>query len=175
MKGDNITNVVSPHFIGVTDPGVTVELLDGNGQSFSPAIITTSDAVTGAFALPFPTQNPTDGTFTIEAKATNADGSTLGNPLTFTIDTVGPTQVPTLKIDPNDDSGIVGDAITNVRKPHFIGSVTSANPNAIIRLYRADASGNPTGPVLSQTIADANGNYSFQLPRRSTTARSRSW
>ena len=100
----------------------------------------------------------------IEAVATNADGSTLGNPLTFTIDTVGPTQVPTLNIDPNDDSGIVGDAITNVRKPHFIGTVTSANPNAIIRLYRADANGNPTGPVLSQTIADANGNYSFQLP-----------
>src|SRR5262249_19016196 len=119
------------------------------------------------FSLRFPNPNPSSpsGTFTIRAKASNADGSTLGNPITFTIDTVGPTQVPNLNIDPNDDSGIVGDAITNVRRPHFFGTVTSANPQAIIRLYRADASGNPTGPVLSQTNADSNGNYSFTLPQ----------
>ena len=178
-KGDNITNVVNPHFIGVTDPGVKVELLDASGNPFSPHVTTTSDAVTGAFVLQFPTQNPTDGTFVIEAAATNADGTTLGNPLTFTIKTAGPTVVPTLNLDPNDDSGIVGDNITNVRKPHFTGTVSSAtekNPNAIIRLYKADANGKPDG---SGSVADACRRQRQLLvhaaPARSATAISRWW
>ena len=90
VKGDDITNVVNPHFTGVTDPGVTVELLDGNGQSFSPARSSrpaTPSPVRSPSSSP-PRTRPT-GQFTIQAKATNADGSTLGNPLTFTIDTRG--------------------------------------------------------------------------------------
>ena len=124
VKGDNITNVVSPHFTGVTDPGVTVELLDGTGQSFAGPITTPATPSPVRSASSSPTEPRPTGQFTIEAKATNAAGSTLGNSAHVHDRYRGADLVPTLNIDPNDDSGIMGDAITNVRKPHFIGTVT---------------------------------------------------
>ena len=52
------TNIPTPNLIGVTTPGATVELLQADGTSFSPPVITTSDPVTGTFTLTFP--NPTN-------------------------------------------------------------------------------------------------------------------
>ena len=113
----------------MTTPGATVELLQANGKSFNPVVTTTSDS-NGKFTLTFP--NPTDqsGTFTVEAVASNNVGSSpISTPVTFTILIGQPNAPSNFSLSPSDDSGIVGDNITDVRKPHFIGTVEDANGN----------------------------------------------
>ena len=73
-------------------------------QSYKPfaphAITTTSDALTGAFSLQFPNDPASpnydgpfpDGTYTVEAKATNALGSVTSNAVTFTLKTTKPNR-----------------------------------------------------------------------------------
>ncbi|WP_220369774.1 Ig-like domain-containing protein [Paludisphaera rhizosphaerae] len=163
----NYTNKSNPRFTGVTTAGSTVELKYKNSSgvyvSFSPAVTTTAGA-NGAFVLQIPTTP--DGTYTVAAFASNAAGP-ANNPspgVTFHIKTTAPTAPPTLILSSTTDSGIVGDGITNVRKPIFTGTVGAANAGSIIRIYQASSTGAPTGSVLAQVTANASGNYSVQLP-----------
>ena len=48
------TNIATPNIIGLTTPGATVELLQANGNPFSPAVFATSDSVTGAVHFDVP-------------------------------------------------------------------------------------------------------------------------
>ena len=151
------TNIPTPNLIGVTTPGATVELLQADGTSFSPQVITTSDPVTGTFTLTFP--NPTNqaGTFTVEAVASNSNGTSPGKgSATFTIILSKPQAPTNFSLDPNDDTGIKGDDITAVREPHFIGTT---QPNATVELFQVGKS-----TIWATTTADANGNFSVQLP-----------
>ena len=157
------TNIPTPNFIGVTSPDATVELLQGNGQPFNPVVTTTSDS-NGNFTLTFP--NPTDqsGTFTVEAVASNNVGSSpISTPVTFTILIGQPNAPSNFSLSPSDDSGIVGDNITDVRKPHFIGTVEDANgnpeSNVSVELFVA---GNST--IWDTETSNSQGNFSVQLP-----------
>ncbi|WP_168189494.1 Ig-like domain-containing protein [Paludisphaera borealis] len=167
VPAQNYTNKPQPRFVGVTSAGATVELLykDGNGNfvSFNPPVVTTS-AADGSFTLQFPNLG-VQGTFTVKAKASNAAGpaKNLSNGVVFTIKTTGPTAPPTLLLNPYYDSGIVGDNVTNVRKPVFTGTIGAANAGSIIRIYAAQ-NGAPSGSILAQTTADSSGNFSVQLP-----------
>ena len=180
------TNHTNPSFLGTTSPSqsnikVNVELLlydsaSGTYKSFVPAVTTTSDS-TGAFTLVFPSTNHgspiPDGDYIVQAKATytspyNSLGSTYSSPVEFILKTHGPTTSPTLVLQKSDDSGIVGDNITNVRKPHFVSAPgQKVDPNSIIQVYQAplvyDSQGNVTNPVLAQTTATSSGLYSLQL------------
>ena len=73
IKGDNITIMAQPHFIGVTDPGVEVRLLDGTGTVIAGPVFSSPD---GSFTLQFPNPTSTLGQFTVQARATNSKGST---------------------------------------------------------------------------------------------------
>ena len=169
VGGVTYTRTSTPEFIGVTDTSVTsVELLQVSGgvdTPFSPAVITTSiDPITGSFALLLPSSK--DGTYTVVAMATNAVGSLDSSPVTFTIKTHGPTQAPTLALDPVDDSGIVGDNITNVHKPYFMGTVGAANAiGTLVEIFQADSNGIPTGFPLATATPSSNGSFSIQLPK----------
>ena len=151
------TNIATPNLIGVTTPGATVELLQADGTSYSPQVLATADAVTGMFTLTFP--NPTNqaGTFTVEAVASNSNGTSPGKGSTsFTIILAKPSAPGNFSLNPNDDTGIKGDDITAVRQPHFIGTT---QPNATIELFQV---GQPQSGI-PQT-ADQNGHFSVQLP-----------
>jgi large repetitive protein len=116
VGGVTYTKSSTPDFIGVTDTNVSyVELLhviNGVPTPFNPPVITTNiNNLTGAFTLQLP-PGFADGTYTVEAQATNVNGSiVIGSldsaPVLFTIKTHGPSQAPTLELDPIDDSGIV--------------------------------------------------------------------
>ena len=158
VNGVTYTKSSTPDFDGVTDPTAkSVELLqviNGVPTPFSPPVITTQiDPVTGAFHLQLPSSPDSPPSYTVIARATNVKGSTDSNQVSFNIKTHGPTQTPTLSLNPADDSGIVGDNITNVRKPHFIGTIGPANAGSVIQIYQATSQGNPTGPVLATTTA----------------------
>jgi subtilisin-like proprotein convertase family protein len=154
------TNIATPNLIGVTTPGATVELLQADGSSFNPQVITTSDPVTGQFTLTFPNQTKQSGTFTVEAVATNSNGTSPGKGSTsFTIILTPPAPPSNFELDPNADTGIKGDDITSDRVPDFIGT---ALPNATVELFQ-------TPNTLWDTVtADANGNFSVELPHQLT-------
>ena len=92
------TNIATPNIIGFTTPGATVELLQADGSSFSPQVLTTSDPVTGQFTLTFPNPTNQGGMFTVEAVASNTNGTSADSlPLTFTIILTKPTTTEQLQ------------------------------------------------------------------------------
>src|SRR5207253_3001625 len=98
----------------------------------------------GNFILTFPNPLP-DGPVTVQVRATNAFGSTISQPLTFTIDTQGPTLAPGLTILAADDTGIKGDGLTSNRRPRFVGTT---DPGATVELF---SPGNLTVPLATAT------------------------
>src|SRR5262249_43671608 len=147
----------TPNLIGVTSPGATVELLQADGTSFNPQVVTTSDPITGAFTLTFPNPTKLSGQFTVEAVASKNKGTNPGkSSTTFNIILSKPQAPGNFGLDPNDDTGIKGDNITAVREPHFIGST---QPNATVELFQTGKS-----TIWATTTADANGHFSVQLP-----------
>ncbi|OJW21002.1 MAG: hypothetical protein BGO49_30085 [Planctomycetales bacterium 71-10] len=164
VPSENYTSKPTPSFVGVTSRNVAVQLFyTADGVNWLPGQTATSSA-TGAFSIPLTTSGGAplgDGTYRVAAVATNAKGSSTPSPaVTVHIKTTPPTSPPTLTLDPGYDSGIVGDGITNVRKPVFSGTVGAANAGSIIRVYRAGT----TTPILAQATADSSGNFSVQLP-----------
>ena len=121
---------------------------------------TTSDE-NGDFTFQMPTLE--DGTFVLQATATNtANGlMTTGPEYSFQIETQGPTTAPTLTLSSSSITGSVIPNTTADRYPYFIG-VT--DPNDVINIYLANASGQPTGNPLATATANASGNYTVQLP-----------
>ena len=155
--GSDITNIKNPHLIGVTDPNVQVQLFEiVSGQPNILIGTTTTDAL-GNYSIQFPSSP--DGSYTVQAVATNTFGSSSSSLFTFTIKSNGPTMVPTLSLNPADDTGIKGDNITSARFPHFIGV---ADPNSVIKIYQV-VNGVRTSNVLATATADATGKFSIQI------------
>jgi subtilisin-like proprotein convertase family protein len=156
-NGSKITNVKNPHLTGTTDPNVQVQLFQiVTGQPNILIGTTTTDSL-GNYTIQFPSSP--DGSYTVQAVATNTFGSSPSSLYTFTIKTNGPTKVPTLGLLAADDTGIPGDNITSARFPHFVGV---ADPNSIIKIYQV-VNGVRSSTALATTTADANGNYSIQI------------
>jgi subtilisin-like proprotein convertase family protein len=179
--GSLVTNNPAPRIIGVTSPGVSVALvlLQKNGLSTSwaalgitPPAPVTSDS-SGNYSITFPNLGATgNATWTVQTVATNTFGSSnSATNLTFTIKQTLTTPVvlglgttPATGTTPADDTGIPGDWVTSNRFPNFMGT---ADPNAVVQVYRVDTSTTPAtdGPVLATVMANAQGNFSFQLPQ----------
>lgn len=145
-QGQNITNVTTIDLIGMTDPGATLRL---SGSATGNAV---SDA-NGNYSI---TVGPlADGRYTFQVQASNAFGVGNSLQLTVTIDTQGPSLVPTLNILPDDDTGIKGDGVTASTRPRLVGV---AEPGTLVEILDSN------NLILIATTADANGNYSAQLP-----------
>ena len=98
-----------------------------------------------------------EGMVSVEAVASNSNGTTADSlPLTFTIILTKPSAPGNFKLALNDDTGIIGDNITAVREPDFIGTTV---PNATVELFQVGSS-----TIWDTATADANGNFSVQLP-----------
>ena len=150
-KGDAVTSVKRPRFTGVTEPNTLVELLN-----FGAVIATTiSDATTGTYTLQ-PASNLFDGTYSIQARATDlaANSSTSLSTISLVIDSVAPA-VPSIALFIDDDSGLKGDRITSVRQPRIVG--TTEAKATVVLLDAAQA-------VRASTVADAGGAYTLQPP-----------
>ena len=160
--GLNITRINNPHLIGVSDPFVTINIYNSvNGLPSGAPLVTGSTDQNGNYSLQLPVQ--ADGVHKYIATATNTFGTTNSGTITVTIKTSAPTTVPTLMLNPADDTGIVGDNITSSRHPHFIGV---ADPLSTITIYRVV--NNVRVENLGSVKADASGNYSIQLPNALT-------
>ncbi|ENL4977119.1 Ig-like domain repeat protein [Salmonella enterica subsp. enterica serovar Texas] len=128
IKNDNITNSTLPTFIGVAEPGSTVSIY--LGLKHLGEVIVAKDG-TWSYTLTTPLK---DGEYNITATATDIAGHTsaMAN-LPFTIDTR--ISYFSAEIDTTDDSGIVGDNVTNNTRPTFTGKT---EPNAIISVINSE-------------------------------------
>ncbi|EBZ6221466.1 Ig-like domain repeat protein [Salmonella enterica subsp. enterica serovar Saintpaul] len=128
IKNDNITNSTLPTFIGVAEPGSTVSIY--LGLKHLGEVIVAKDG-TWSYTLTTPLK---DGEYNITATATDIAGHTSATAnLPFTIDTR--ISYFSAEIETTNDSGIVGDNVTNNTRPTFTGKTES---NAIISVINSE-------------------------------------
>ncbi|EAU0372057.1 TPA: non-fimbrial adhesin SiiE [Salmonella enterica subsp. enterica] len=128
IKNDNITNSTLPTFIGVAEPGSTVSIY--LGLKHLGEVIVAKDG-TWSYTLTTPLK---DGEYNITATATDIAGHTSATAnLPFTIDTR--ISYFSAEIETANDSGIVGDNVTNNTRPTFTGKT---EPNAIISVINSE-------------------------------------
>ncbi|EKA2227066.1 non-fimbrial adhesin SiiE [Salmonella enterica] len=128
IKNDSITNSTLPTFIGVAEPGSTVSIY--LGLKHLGEVIVAKDG-TWSYTLTTPLK---DGEYNITATATDIAGHTSATAnLPFTIDTR--ISYFSAEIETTDDSGIVGDNVTNNTRPTFTGKT---EPNAIISVINSE-------------------------------------
>ncbi|EFT9425652.1 Ig-like domain repeat protein [Salmonella enterica] len=131
IKNDNITNSTLPTFIGVAEPGSTVSIY--LGLKHLGEVIVAKDG-TWSYTLTTPLK---DGEYNITATATDIAGHTSATAnLPFTIDTR--ISYFSAEIETTNDSGIVGDNVTNNTRPTFTGKT---EPNAIISVINSETGG----------------------------------
>ncbi|ECP2882502.1 Ig-like domain repeat protein [Salmonella enterica] len=162
IKNDNITNSTLPTFIGVAEPGSTVSIY--LGLKHLGEVIVAKDG-TWSYTLTTPLK---DGEYNITATATDIAGHTSATAnLPFTIDTR--ISYFSAEIETTDDSGIVGDNVTNNTRPTFTGKT---EPNAIISvinsetgeevIFKANDKGEWTFNFTSDSVEGVN-NFTFTV------------
>ena len=147
-----VTNLTQPVLFGTTNAGVTItvsefEEVNGTFVAFGPSYVLTSGVnADGSFSFPFLNPNPSNspnppvlnGTFQVFVQAEYTQfpglGSTMSNTVTFTIDNTTPAAVKDFRLNPADDTGIVGDNITTDRTPHFIGTASAGDTIELVQL-----------------------------------------
>ncbi|HAB3714650.1 TPA_asm: Ig-like domain repeat protein [Salmonella enterica subsp. diarizonae] len=145
VKDDNITNSTLPTFIGVAEPGATVSIYIGIKHLGD--VVAAKDG-SWSYTLTEPLK---DGEYHLTATATDIAGHTSEtSDLTFTIDTR--ISYFSAELDPADDSGIVGDNVTNNSRPIFIGK---SEPNTTINVKNSE-----TGELVVLK-ANAEGEWQF--------------
>ncbi len=127
VNGDGITNVSSPHLTGTAQAGMTVKLYIGG------VLAGTAVATGGTYTIQ-PMSAQADGRYAVTATVTDANGNTspASAALLLTIDTKAPAAPPAPSLFANDDSGLVGDGITNVSAPRLTGTAVAGST---VRLY----------------------------------------
>jgi len=148
--GDGITQIRRPRVIGRVAPALTVQLVDAGGLVLG----TTTAGVDGSYALA-PTSDLADGPHALRARALDGAGNVglSSGILTLTIDTSAPSAPAAPALLMADDSGAVGDGVTNVNRPRLVG-VTE--PNAFVLLTTAG------GAFLNWAVAGADGSYTIR-------------
>ena len=159
-----VTRINTPHIVGKTDPNVSVSIFaSANGAPTGPALGTqaATDA-NGNYSIQIGLPNGLpDGSYTVQAIATNNLGSTTSAPFSFTVKTHGPTIAPTLNILPADDTGIKGDGITAARRPRFTGTT---DPGVNVQLINASNGAVLATGASNPSTSTTPGAYTIILP-----------
>ena len=142
---DRITAATSPRFDVVASLGTnTLRLLRGG-------TVVATRVGSGPLADPGPVP---DGTWAYTVVEATPDGvaSPSSAAVSVTIDAIAPAAPPAPALLAADDTGIVGDGRTAIRRPRVTGT---AEPNAVVAWVAAD------GSVLATSTANANGAYTL--------------
>jgi subtilisin-like proprotein convertase family protein len=166
IPNDNKTNVTQPRVFGIAPTPQTtpsdlsldlVQVTSGGNITLGTII----DPSNGNYIIQTPTPLA-DGVYSLFVQARDSAGDTLASrPFSVTIKTIPPSTPPTLAILAADDSGILGDGKTNVRRPHLVG-VT--DPGATVNIL--DKNNNILASTTASTFpvnGHPTGYYSVQL------------
>ncbi|HEV3164926.1 MAG TPA: Ig-like domain-containing protein, partial [Isosphaeraceae bacterium] len=146
--GDGVTNVKNPHLVGTTIANVTVQIINPSGAVVGSA----PSASNGSYSVPFASAL-SDGSYSVSVRLQDSAGD-LGAPspaFAFTIDTTPPATPAAPALAASDDSGTVGDGLTNVKAPNLVGATEAA---ALVQIVNA------SGTVLGSATASPTGSYS---------------
>ena len=173
-----LTTSTAPNFqFTVPNPGlgqtiaVTLIRIDSQQNTTQPATITLNGTGSGTPLTGF-IQDPGPvpvGTYTYEFKYTaTVAGQPTDSPLspTTAVQVIAPVAAPNLYF--LDDSGTVGDGITNVTQPRFTGTAVpnAANdPNLKLKLVAVTVPAGftlPAGSVLATAVDPVSGQYLLQ-------------
>ncbi|RXJ72557.1 hypothetical protein CS022_14695 [Veronia nyctiphanis] len=112
---DGLTNIPTPTFSGVSDPGASI-MLTIDGQD----IPVTANETTGAWSVTVP--NLEDDTYEYSVVATDAAGNSTSLTGQVEIETTAPTTL-TASLHDDIDTGVKDDQLTNSVNPKLSGSV----------------------------------------------------
>ncbi len=150
VKGDGITNVNTPRIVGNAPANATVQLVNAAQTVLGTSTAASDGSYTLSTSPPF-----VDGTYSLSVEVVDVAGnvSAPSAPLSLTILTTVPTtpSAPTLLV--SDDSGTLGDGITNVNLPHLTGTALAGSTVQLL---------NGSGAVIASTIASSSGLYTVQ-------------
>ena len=149
--GDGITNVRTPRLIVTAAAGMTVTLINAAGTVLGTATTSTG----GVYTVPIAT-SLADGTYAIRAVATDVAGNVSAASPAFTlgIDTTPPAAPGTPALLAPDDSGTMGDGITNVKAPRL---TVAAPAGLTVRIFDAP------GVVIGTATASTSGVYTVAV------------
>ncbi len=149
--GDGITKVNQPRLTGSAEANSSVQLIDGLGHVDGSGVV----SGTGSYTIKL-NAALIDGTFAIHALATDAAGNIgpAGPAFTLTIDTTPPAAPSMPSLLAADDSGTVGDGITDVKQPRLTGS---AEANSSVQLIDG------LGHVDGSGVVSGTGSYTIKL------------
>ena len=149
--GDGITKVRTPRITGKATAGVTVQIITAAG----PVLATTKAGGDGTYIVTLPSL--ADGTYAVQAVATDAAANASGRSPSFSLTILAATPAtPTgLALLTLDDSGTPGDGKTNVRSPRVTGK---AGPGLTIQIVSS------TGAILATTASASDGTFTAALP-----------
>ena len=156
VANDQITNTEYLQFNGTTDRDATVTLTVRNSSgatihTYNPTVNTAS----GQWSFQLPTKLP-EGSYTFTVTATDAAGNTdTSDPYQVQIDRTPPT-LGGIGIETTDDSGALGDWITETRQVTITGTV-SAGSSVEIVISGVDS-------VINATV-NADGRFLAELPK----------
>ncbi|MFT7880163.1 MAG: Ig-like domain-containing protein [Sulfurimonas sp.] len=150
VVGDGITNDTTPTISGMGEAGCAIRV-ELNGE-----ILTTTVAEDGTWSVT-PSTALTEGNYTAVVTETDAAGNTTTDNLPITIDTTAPTT--TVDIDSiTDDSGIVGDFITNDNDGLTVGATLSSSLEAGEKLMYSN-DGGATWSDISSSVSGTTVSY----------------
>ena len=140
IAGDGITNVNTPRLTGTAPTGTTVQLVDSKGT-----LLGSTSVASGTTYTVTPSSAFADGTYTLFVRAVDVAGNTsvVSGSLTITILTATPATPSTPTLLPADDSGALGDGITNKTLPHLTGTAAAGTTVQLL---------NASGAVIGSAI-----------------------
>ncbi len=179
LVGDGITNVRQPFFSGNAEPNTlanpnapsttqqnVVTLLD----QFNTVYGTSTVQPDGTYSVQ-PSTPLTDRAYSFHVRVTDLAGndSADSDPIAVTVQSATPP-TPTLQMVLTDDSGLPGDNITNVTRPHFQGAHARAGLTVQIVDVNGLITGTPgalvpPGAGATPIIVANDGTFSFQFPQ----------
>ena len=152
--GDGITNVNTPRLVGKADPNVLMQILDASGN----VLASSSTAADGSYTVAL-TGPLADGSASLRAREEDVAGnlSPASPALALVIDTTPPARPTAPALLAADDSGTVGDGVTNVDPPRFNGT---AEAGSLVELL------DPKGDVVGSASATGQGGYTVAPSQR---------
>ena len=147
LQGDGATTVRQPRLTGTAQAGTTVLLLNAAGVTVG----STSVGADGKYSVQ-PTAALADGTYVFRTQATviNGNSGPFSGTTTLTIRTTPPAPSTPI-LSPDNDSGVQGDGLTNVRQPRFNGTAQAGSMVLLV---------NGSGTTVGAVIAGSDGRYS---------------
>jgi len=153
VVGDGITRVRQPHLVGIAPANDAVQVVNAAGSVLGSAVATSGGAYSVLLSAPLG-----DGSYSLSVRAID-DAANVGAPspaLALKILSAPPAAPSAPSLLAQDDSGAVGDGITNARQPRLVVAGPAGLTIQVV---------NPAGVILGSASAPTGGSYTVPIAK----------